>query len=263
MNLLDEIVANKRAEIAKAKMGIPLALLCARAESTPQPLSLVGRLSSVPVGLIAEVKRRSPSKGVIRKDLVADDLARDYASAGAQALSVLMDQRYFGGGEQDFSDVRSAVDLPMLYKEFVVDPWQVWHAKSIGASAVLLIVGALSQTELEAFLSLCSEAGLEALVEVHDEKEMRRAIDAHAMFIGINNRDLKTFNVSLETTRNLAKLAPDGCFLISESGIHTSEDVRTVQQAGAKAVLVGESLLRQADVRAAVRQLMGEAWASL
>jgi indole-3-glycerol phosphate synthase len=167
-----------------------------------------------------------------------------------------MDSKYFGGGDADFSAVRNAIDLPMLYKEFVVDSWQIVHAKVLGASAVLLIAGALSDRELASFMEEIRSIGMLPLVEVHDRNEMQRVIDTGADCIGINNRNLKTFATSLDTTFELASLAPDGSTLISESGIKTPEDVVLLRQAGAHAILVGESLLRAPDPGGAAAFLM-------
>lgn len=260
MNKLDEIVSAKRAEIAALKARRPLATLreetAARAARPP----LAAALRAAPMGLIAEFKRRSPSAGAIREDADPADVARQYAAAGAQAISVLVDGRYFGGGEADLGAVHAAVPLPLLYKEFVVDPWQVWHAASLGAAAVLLIVAALDRKDLEALLEESGAAGMEALVEVHDEKEMQVAGQIRARFVGINNRDLKTLKTNLATTVRLARLAPEGCTLVSESGIRSAADVARVKAAGAHAVLVGEHLLKQHDLARAVKGLMADVW---
>ena len=257
MSILDEIVANKRVEMDASKKAVSLDALRAAAMSRPVPPDFVGALRSAPVGLIAEVKRRSPSAGVIREPFDPAAIARAYEAAGAQAISVLIDQKFFGGGEKDFLSVRAAVRLPLLYKEFVVDAWQIWHAASLGASAVLLIAAVLDRAELERFLALCREARVEALVEVHDEADLEKLGGLPVRCVGINNRDLRTFKVSLDTTERLARRAPAGCTLVSESGIHSSADVAHLKTAGAHAVLVGERLLRQQDVGRAVRELMG------
>jgi indole-3-glycerol phosphate synthase len=208
------------------------------------------------MGLIAEVKRRSPSAGVIRDPFDPADIARQYAAHGAGAVSCLMDRTYFGGGAEDFAAVRRAIRLPMLYKEFVVDNWQVAHARAAGASAVLLIVGALEDRELLSLVKEVRDMRLVPLVEVHDREEFRRAVDAGADCIGINNRNLRTFVTSLDTTFELAALSPPQCTLISESGIRTPDDVLRLRQAGAHAVLVGEQLLRQPLPGAAAEELM-------
>lgn len=252
MNVLQQILTSKRAEIAERKKS-------ALPRTPSNAPSFVDALRSAPMGLVAEVKHKSPSAGVIREPFDAAAIARSYERAGAQAISVLMDEQYFGGGEKDFQAVRRSVKLPLLYKEFVVDEWQIWHAAALGASAVLLIVAALSDDELKKLLQSCRDAHVDALVEVHDEEETRRALAVGATCIGVNNRDLKTFNVSLETTFRLRKLVPSSTLLVGESGIKTPEDVLRLKQAGVNAVLVGETLLRQADVEKAVRDLMSKA----
>ncbi len=255
MNILEQIVADKREEIAARKKARPAESL-APAEGYPGGAEFIRALRSVPLGLIAEVKRRSPSAGPIREPFDPAEIACAYAASGAQALSVLMDEKYFGGGEAQFLRVRSAVSLPLLYKEFVVDPWQIRHAASLGASAVLLIAAVLDREPLREFMELCRAASLAALVEVHDEAEMRIAASLECPLIGINNRDLKSFKTTLETTFRLAALAPPGCVLVSESGIKTHEDILRLRAGGIHAVLVGESLLRQTDLHGAVRSLM-------
>lgn len=256
MNILDQIVADKRVEVARRKAACTLADLQAQIAGVDPRPDFVAALRGVPVGLIAEIKRRSPSAGVIRDPFDPVSIAQSYQANGASAVSCLMDNSYFGGGEEDFGAVRSAIDLPMLYKEFVIDTWQIAHAKVMGASAVLLIVGALSDNELALFIKEAGEVGLQALVEVHDRDEMLRAVDAGSELIGINNRDLKTFVTTLDTTVDLAALAPAACTLVSESGIRTADDVRKLRQAGAHAILVGESLLREPDPGAAAAALL-------
>ena len=256
MNILDEIVAHKRKELAALRTSRPADALKREALARAAPPDFEAALRAVPMGLVAEVKRRSPSAGVVREPFDAAAIARAYEAAGTRAISVLMDRKYFGGGEEDFRAVRAAVALPLLYKEFVVDEWQVWHAASLGASAVLLIAAVLGPSELAALLDACGAARLAALVEVHDEADLLRLAGLDVRCIGVNNRDLKTFQVSLETTVRLIPLAPPGCLFVSESGIATADDVARARSAGAHAVLVGESLLRQADLVAAVKALM-------
>ncbi|MFO1490371.1 MAG: indole-3-glycerol phosphate synthase TrpC [Kiritimatiellia bacterium] len=257
MNLLSQILAHKRGEIDARMAAQPLGVLRAGAEKRPAPPAFAAALRSAPIGLIAEVKHRSPSAGVIRSPWDPAAIARDYQAGGAHALSVLVDEHFFGGGESAFTAVRAAVALPLLYKEFVIDPWQVWHARSIGASAVLLIAAALPDAALAALMRECAAAGLEVLLEVHDEAEMRRAAALGASLIGVNNRDLRTFRTTLETSHRLRALAPAGCTFVSESGIRDAGDVRALREAGVHAVLVGEHLLRKPDLAGAVRDLMG------
>lgn len=257
MNILEQICADKRVEIEERKRFQPLEELQARVPAVESRPDFVAALRSVPIGLIAEVKRRSPSAGTLREPFDPSAIAKEYEAAGAQAISCLMDGKYFGGGAADFSEVRTAVALPMLYKEFVVDRWQIVHAKTMGASAVLLIVGVLTDVELVSFIQEVQSLELQPLVEVHDREEMRRAIDAGADCIGINNRNLKTFSTTLDTTYELKELAPPECTLVSESGIKTPEDVAALKAAGVHAILVGESLLREPSPGAAAKWLMG------
>jgi indole-3-glycerol phosphate synthase len=260
MNWLEEILANKRAEVAAQKGRRSAATLRAESDGRPAPPAFAAALRSAPMGLIAEVKRRSPSAGTIREPFDPPAIAAAYEAAGAQALSVLVDARYFGGGEEAFRSVRAAVKLPLLYKEFVVDAWQVWHAAALGASAVLLIAAALPRRDLEALLAACDAAGLEALLEVHDEDEADLAAALGARCIGVNNRDLRTFTTSLETTFRVRPRIPASALLVSESGIRSAEDVRRLREGGAGAVLVGEHLLRRQNLGAAVAELMREVW---
>lgn len=259
-NILDEIVAHKRAELALAKERIPLEAMRDRAlRSAPAP-SLSKALRAAPMGLIAEIKHRSPSAGVIRTPFDPASMARAYEQAGAQGLSCLMDEAYFGGGAAGFAAARAAVKLPMLFKEFVVDPWQAWQARSLGASAILLIASVLSDSELHTLSQTAREAELEVLLEVHNAEEMARACAGGFSFVGINNRDLTTFTVSLETTARLAGQAPEGAVLVAESGVRSAEDVRQLKEYGAHSVLVGETLLRQPDLKQAVHTLMEQVW---
>lgn len=260
MNYLSKILADKRREVELRKQRVPLREIERAAARSGDAPPWRSALEARPVGLIAEVKRRSPSAGLIRTPFDPARVAAAYEAGGAQAISVLMDRPYFGGGEEDFTAVRGAVALPLLYKEFVLDPLQVFHARSIGASALLLIVAALSRKDLDTLLEETRRTGMEALVEVHDARELKTAVSAGARCIGINNRDLRTFRTTIETTYRLARMASTECLLVSESGVASAEDVVLVRRAGARAVLVGEHLLRQRNLRRAVRNLMGRAW---
>ncbi len=255
MDILSKIVAHKRKEIETSDYFQTLEKGFGNIP-TIRKIDFLSALNSAPIGLIAEVKRQSPSAGSIRESFDPAAIARDYEAAGAQAISCLMDRKYFGGGEKQWAAVRAATTLPMLYKEFVIDPRQIFHAEALGASAVLLIVAVLSDDELHSFIQLVSSSGMTPLVEIHTEKEMERAVAADAKCIGINNRDLKTFETKIETTLRLHKLAPSHCSLISESGIHTADDICALRTAGISAVLVGEGLLRQPDLKQAVNSLV-------
>ncbi|HMO03093.1 MAG TPA: indole-3-glycerol phosphate synthase TrpC [Kiritimatiellia bacterium] len=262
MNKLQEIVANKRSEVAAWKAVRPLAGLKALAAARGAGPDFAAALVSRPVGLIAEVKRRSPSVGLIRDPFDPPAIARAYEAGGAQALSVLMDEVYFGGGEGDFRAVRDAVALPLLYKEFVVDAWQVWHAASLGASAVLLIVAALDEAVLAGLMDEARAAGLAVLMEVHDADEAAVAVRLEAGIIGINNRNLKTFVTDLATTAEVIRGIPDDRVVVSESGIRDAGDVQRVRALGVDAILVGEHLLRKDDLAGAVRAMMEPVWMS-
>ncbi len=250
MTILEDILAHKRREIAERRARMPVLPPPAH-----PPPDFVSALNTEPIGVIAEIKRRSPSAGPLRVPFDPAALTRAYEAGGAQAVSILMDAHYFGGGEADFMRVREATSLPLLYKEFILDEWQIRHATSLGASAVLLIAAALDDGALRDLRQRAESAGLAALVEVHDEIELKRAADTGARILGINNRDLRTFRVSLETTERLAPLAPPGALIVAESGIRGPEDAARLKAAGARALLVGEHLLRAPDVVAALRAL--------
>ncbi len=251
MSILDDILARKRKDVAEWRKGPAVAK---GGGLGPGP-DFRAALTSVPMAAIAEVKRRSPSAGDIRASMDPAAIARAYQSNGAQAISVLMDHPFFGGGPDDFRAVRAAASLPLLYKEFVVDQWQIEHAAGLGASAVLLIVAALAPAELRRFIEDVRGRGMTPLVEVHDGAELDIALGVGADCIGINNRDLRTFKTSLDTSLSLLSRMPPNVIAVSESGIRTADDVRRLGQAGARAVLVGESLLRQPDPGAALRAL--------
>jgi indole-3-glycerol phosphate synthase len=211
------------------------------------------------VNVIAEHKRRSPSRGAIREDLAPADVARAYETNGASALSVLTDGPFFGGRTEHLVEARAACSLPVLRKDFLVDPWQVWEARAAGADAVLLIVAALGDDELRDLLAVAGGAGMGALVEVHDRRELDRALAAGSRIVGVNNRDLRTLVVSLETSIGLAPAIPDGVVAVAESGIRTGADVRRLREAGFDAFLVGEHLMAAPDPGEALSRLLEEA----
>jgi indole-3-glycerol phosphate synthase len=208
------------------------------------------------VRLIAEVKRASPSKGVLRLDLDAAALAGDYQAAGAAAVSVLTDTHFFQGSLADLRAVRQCVDLPLLRKDFILEPYQVYKARATGADALLLIVAALDDGALRALYRLTGELGMAALVEVHNEAELARALRIGPRIVGVNNRDLRTFEVHLETTERLRNLVPGDVILVAESGVRSRADVRRLAAAGVDAVLVGEALVRAADPGRQVREML-------
>jgi indole-3-glycerol phosphate synthase/phosphoribosylanthranilate isomerase len=259
--ILDEILHNKRAEVRRRKEVLPLEAVRVAATQAPPPRDLAAALRAPGVRLIAEVKRASPSKGPLRPDLDAVALAREYEAAGAAAISVLTDRRFFQGGLDDLCAVRDNAGLPILCKDFFLDAYQVYEARAAGADAILLIVAALDDERLAALARLAAGLGLATLVEVHEEAELDRALAAvpagDGRIVGINNRNLRSFRVSLDTTARLCDRVPAGTLLVSESGIHTPADVGRLAELGVDAMLVGESLVRAADVGAQVRRLVG------
>ncbi len=255
-SILDRIVETKREEVSALRPWAA-GLRSAAADAAP-PIDLAERLrEGAEVSLIAEVKRRSPGAGEIRPDLLAAGLAVQYLEAGAAAVSILTDETWFGGTLDDLRRVREAVDLPLLRKDFVMDPVQVDQARSAGADAVLLIVAILEDPLLAELRAQVEEGGMTALVEVHTEDELGRALDAGATLVGVNNRDLRVFETRLEVTLELIPLLPAEVLVVSESGIRSADDVERLGGAGVDAVLVGESLLRAADPGEAARELTG------
>ncbi len=253
--ILDDIVAAKREEVSARRQTIPLMEMRRRAESMPPPRDFEAALRGPLVALIAEIKRASPSKGVLRASAEPAAIAGIYASNGASAISVLTDGPYFQGDLADLAAARAACPAPCLRKDFIIDEYQVYESRAAGADAILLIARILSDAELHEYLVLAHSLGMAALVEVHDEREMRRALAAGARVIGVNNRNLADFTVDLGTTERLAPLAPSDRLIVSESGISSPADVERAARAGAGAVLVGETLMRAGDPAAAVRAL--------
>jgi indole-3-glycerol phosphate synthase len=257
---LDAILASTRERVLRERErrplgpGDPFVRQASPVRAFAGALSRPGR-----VNVIAEHKRRSPSRGAIREDLAPADVARAYEAAGAAAISVLTDEPFFGGRLEHLQEARAACGLPVLRKDFVIDPWQVWEARAAGADAVLLIVAALDDAGLGALLETASAAGMDALVEVHDRAELDRALAAGARVVGVNNRDLRTLAVSLETSLALAPAIPDDVVAVAESGIRTGADVRRLRDAGFDAFLVGEHLMSAPEPGAALRQLIEEA----
>ncbi|QKG71643.1 indole-3-glycerol phosphate synthase TrpC [Erythrobacter mangrovi] len=259
MNKLVEICATKRDEVAARKTARSLGDLEALAAEQGAPRGFRAALERAQAGgygLIAEVKKASPSKGLIREDFRPSQHARDYAIGGAACLSVLTDAPYFQGHEDFLIEARAACDLPVLRKDFMVDPWQVAEARAIGADAILIIVAALEDAQMAEIEAAAMEHGMDVLVEVHDEAEMERAARLRSRLIGVNNRDLRTFVTDLATTERLAPLAPQGALLVGESGIASHADCQRLALAGVRSFLVGESLMRQADVASATRTLL-------
>ncbi|NOU99201.1 indole-3-glycerol phosphate synthase TrpC [Paenibacillus planticolens] len=256
---LDKIVATKRAEveemssfsIAEAERAISQLPPCLGFE---QALTLRKNRT---MGLIAEVKKASPSKGLIREDFDPVRLAESYERAGADCISVLTDVQYFQGSNDYLQAVRQAVRVPLLRKDFTIDPKQIYEARLIGADAILLIAAILTTDQMKQYLSLASDLGLDALVEVHDREELERALELETRLIGINNRNLKTFVTDLKTTEELIQFIPEGKTIVSESGISSVQDMAYLEQIGSQAVLIGEHFMRQPVVEQAVHDLMG------
>lgn len=243
--VLDQILTHKAEEIAAAQ--VPLAAVRDFAEAAPPTRDFLAALRCDTVALIAEAKKASPSKGVLIEDFDPVALATTYARNGAAAISVLTDIRFFQGHPDYLTAVRQAVNVPVLRKDFVIDPYQVYEARSIGADAVLLIVAALEDGQMADLYALVRELDMTALVEVHTESEMEQALKLDAQLVGINNRNLKSFEVDLATTGHLSGIAPDSVTLVAESGIRSAEDVYHMGQLGAHAVLVGETLVKAGD----------------
>ena len=259
MGVLDDIVSHKRSELAGRRARRPLVALERDCRGLPAAHDFEAALRPGPgqrVRLIAEVKRASPSQGVIKDDLDPAAQARAYAEAGAAAVSVLTDERYFRGSLDDLVAVRRQISVPVLRKDFVVDEYQLWESRAAGADAILLIVAALDPSALGDLLQAVKGVGLAALVEVHTAPELEQALGAGAPVIGVNNRDLQTLATTLEPSLSLLPRIPPGAVAVSKSGIFTAADVRRLVAAGAHAVLVGESLLKAPDVRAKVRELL-------
>jgi indole-3-glycerol phosphate synthase len=253
MSFLSEIIERKRQRIASAKRAVPVDSLEIRPNAHRFRQALLGD----GINIIAEFKRRSPSKGVIRADADLSQIVRRYAAGGAAAISVLTEEDYFSGSLDDLRQVKKSVDLPVLRKDFIIDEYQVYESGAAGADAVLLIVAALNDNELVRLRKLAEdELGLDALTEVHTHEEIQRAIACGANLIGVNNRNLHTFEVSLETSLSLAAEAPAGTVLISESGLNNSTDLARLHDAGYRGFLVGESLMRSENPEAALREIM-------
>jgi indole-3-glycerol phosphate synthase len=256
---LTEICDTKREEVAARRRDASLGELDTRAAAQSAPRGFRAALAAKAANgfaLIAEIKKASPSKGLIREDFDPADHARAYQAGGATCLSVLTDAPYFQGHEDYLIAARAACDLPVLRKDFMIDPWQVAEARAIGADAILIIVAALDDAQMAEIEAAALERGMDVLVEVHNEAEVARAARLRSRLIGVNNRDLKRFVTDVATTERLAPLMPEGTLLVSESGIANHTDLLRLAGCGARTFLVGESLMRQADVTAATRRLL-------
>lgn len=256
--ILDTIVAHKREELKRDREQTPLQTLENQIPDLPPTRDFKAALAALgAVNLIAEVKKKSPSKGIIRKDFDPVEIAKAYAKNGASAISVLTDHEFFGGDLSYLNKIRNAIDLPLLRKDFTVDEYHIYQARVAGADAVLLIVAILSPAQLREFIGVSKHLSLAALVEVHTQAEMEIALDVGAEIIGINNRNLKTFHTDIATSFHLRKSIPNDIIVVSESGIYTREDVIRLGEADMDAILVGESLMRSTDIGSKVRELLG------
>ena len=260
MNTLDKILDVKRREVAERKAATSLADLQARLLAQTPPRGFRAALDAKAAqgyGLIAEIKKASPSKGLIRADFDPPAHARAYAAGGAACLSVLTDAEFFQGHEDYLIAARAACGLPVIRKDFMIDPWQVLEARGIGADAILIIVAALEDGQMAEIEDAAIGLGMDVLVEVHDEAELDRALALRSRLIGVNNRNLKDFSVSFDRTYELVGRAPQGCTFVAESGLTSRADLDAMAEHGVRCFLIGESLMRQDDVEAATRALVG------
>ena len=258
-DILQRILARKVEEIQERSARVGMHELKARVHDAAPVrgfiASLRAKIDAVAAGVIAEVKKASPSKGVMRADFRPADIARSYAVGGAACLSVLTDVDFFHGSDDYLREARDACALPVLRKDFTIDPYQIYEARALGADCVLLIVAALSDSHLKDFTSLAHDLGMDVLVEAHDADELQRALETPALLIGINNRNLRTFDTSLDTTLNLRDRIPPDRMLVTESGINTRDDVARMRAAGVHAFLVGEAFMRADDPGTELRRL--------
>jgi len=255
--ILDDILLNKKTEVETSKRDTPFEQLIDKVKSCPHPKDFYGALNSKDgkVRIIAEIKQASPSKGILTKNFDPIKIAKTYSDAGADAISVLTDNKFFKGSLEDLRNVRNTVDLPLLRKDFIIDPYQIYEAKCYGADAILLIVAALSSDQLEELKSTAESLDLHTLVEIHNESELQIALEKKCKIIGINNRDLKTFDVSLQTSITLSRQISEDILIISESGIKSSKDIRQLQNHGINSFLIGESFMKSENPMDKIKEL--------
>ncbi|MCR5156560.1 MAG: indole-3-glycerol phosphate synthase TrpC [Butyrivibrio sp.] len=259
MTILDEIAAETRRRVARAKELAPLAEVKAKALALPKKnFEFEKALKGDDISFICECKKASPSKGIIAEDFPYLDIARQYEKAGADCISVLTEPRWFLGKDEYLKEIAESVNIPCLRKDFTVDEYMIYEGRLLGASAVLLICSILTKEQIEEYIRICDAMGLSALVEAHDEAEVKMAIDAGARIIGVNNRNLKDFTVDTNNSKKLRSLIPSDVIFVSESGVKGPEDVRAIKEIGADAVLVGETLMRAEDKKAKLAELKGE-----
>lgn len=256
--ILNTIIAHKQKELEIEQQQMPLAVLESKLANLPPTKNFQGAITQPGnINLIAEVKKKSPSKGIIREDFDPIQIAETYAENGAAAISVLTDVQFFDGSLEYLSSIRQRVDVPLLRKDFTIAPYHIYQARVAGADAILLIVAVLKPEQLRNFIDIATSLSLASLVEVHTEAELEIALDVGAEIIGINNRDLRTFHTDLATTFRLRESIPAEKVVVSESGIYTRVDVESLREAGVNAILVGESLMRSPDIGEQVRKLIG------
>ncbi len=260
MSILAKIVRHKRKEIEALKRKKPLESLKKEVLGRRfKKISFEKALKNKrPPAIIAEIKKKSPSAGILRKDFDPVKIAKAYEKGGASALSVLTDRKFFAGSAAILKKIRKATALPILRKDFIIDEYQIWEAKAIGADAVLLIAGILSKRQMRKFYALTKKLGLDVLFEAHSKRELDRVLPLRPRIVGVNNRDLKTFKVNLDTTKKLARFVKNKAILVSESGILTHADLLALKRAGSRAVLVGEGLIREADIAKALKKILGK-----
>ncbi len=258
MTILDQLAGHARERTEQAKQKTPLSVLKEQAEALPKGTFAFEQALKAPgISFICECKKASPSKGLIAPDFPYLSIAKEYQAAGADAISVLTEPKWFLGRDQYLREIASAVSIPCLRKDFTVDEYMIYEAKVLGASAVLLICSILTPAQLRDYQAVCDGLGLSALVEAHDEAEVRMALDAGARIIGVNNRNLKDFTVDTENSRRLRAMIPPSVLFVSESGVKTPADVENLRDVGADAVLIGETLMRAADKKSKLSELRG------
>lgn len=257
MNKLDEICAAKRTHVETQKAKFSLADLKSKIADMPAPRGFIRALRTKgSPALIAEVKKASPSKGLIRKDFNPEEIAKAYERAGASCISVLTDEPYFQGQDSYLVQIKSAVALPLLRKDFMIDTYQIYESRALGADCVLLIMAALDDSLASEMHALANDLGMDVLVEVHDKSETERALSLDPAMIGVNSRNLKTLAVDIQTAHDLAAMIPPSALAVAESGIATNDDIKALQNSGYSAFLVGESLMRQENIEEAVKKLL-------
>ena len=257
MTVLEQICDKKRAHVAAQKEQTPLEYLKEKIAQTSKPRGFLNHLrNKAPCAIIAEVKQASPSKGLLTKNFNPAEIAKTYEEAGAACISTLTDKPYFLGCDKDLTSVLSNTSLPVLRKDFMIDAYQIFESRALGADCILLIMAALTDKQAETFHDLAKDLEMDVLIEIHDNQELSRALKLNPKLIGINNRNLKTLDVDLQTSFSLVENIPDAVFKISESGISTAEEIRALQQLGFQGFLIGETLMRQKNIKKTLKTLL-------